>query len=64
MDKKETCPICELKWASRCKCLLNEKICPNGHSWFTCPVHKKTVIGDADHSLNTDICQCNRDDKK
>jgi hypothetical protein len=58
-NKTEYCPICHEKWISQCKCMIGEKTCINDHSWFTCPVHHKIIIGKSDHGLGLE-CQCKK----
>jgi hypothetical protein len=52
------CPICKQKSLGGCRCFLSDQICKNGHHWYVCPLHLKTVIGKSDHSIDTMICRC------
>lgn len=47
--------------------MLCHHTCKNNHSWFKCPVHDIICLGEPDHSLSIDICQCkhlNSSDRK
>ncbi len=52
------CPTCKSKSIGGCRCMLSDQSCANGHTWFVCPVHHKTVLGLSDHSGDTYRCQC------
>ncbi len=52
------CPVCKSKAVMGCRCLLSDQSCENGHSWYVCPIHHKTVVGQSDHSGDTFRCQC------
>ncbi len=56
------CPVCGEKWVSQCKCPLSEHTCKNGHHWFRCPLHHTIVLGEADHSLGLNECQCHENE--
>ena len=52
------CPICKSKSVGGCRCFLSDQICSNGHSWYYCPIHNTTILGESDHSGNTIRCRC------
>jgi len=55
----ENCPVCMRPARSRCRCQRAEFSCPNGHTWFACPIHGLRM-GRADHSIPVapDGCFC------
>jgi hypothetical protein len=52
------CPKCQEKSVFSCRCLLSDQICSNGHHWFVCFVHGKTVLHESSHKVGIDVCQC------
>jgi hypothetical protein len=62
INKKESehdkCPICGESFEMRCKCFVADMWCKNGHAWHYCSVHKCRVIGEWDHSKNSNGCTC------
>jgi hypothetical protein len=31
---EDTCPVCNEKAVSWCRCFINERNCKNGHTWY------------------------------
>ena len=54
----DTCPVCKEKSVMGCRCFLSDQFCINGHHWYICPIHSKTIIGQSDHSIDTMTCRC------
>ena len=52
------CPVCKEKSQGSCRCFLSDSSCVNGHRWYVCPIHHKTIIGQSDHSGDTMRCRC------
>lgn len=52
------CPTCKTKSVGGCRCMLSDQSCANGHSWYVCPIHGKTIVGQSDHSGDTFRCRC------
>jgi hypothetical protein len=50
MTTADDCPTCGEPYAAQCRCLLRDRVCPNGHHWYQCRVCKVTVTGEADHA--------------
>lgn len=57
----DVCPQCGEPPRTTCKCPLNDRVCPAGHHWHECPVHRKLVIGEADHVRLVTECRCQPD---
>lgn len=53
-----TCPICGEPARMSCKCPVSDSLCKNNHRRHYCTVHQKVVKGKADHSRNTEDCNC------
>lgn len=30
---EDTCPVCEGKAVTACRCMINDRTCKNGHTW-------------------------------
>ena len=43
-ENLNTCPVCEGPVESRCRCMIGDKLCQNGHEWVVCPMHEVRVI--------------------
>lgn len=54
----EYCPTCKEKRVRNCRCFKADSTCANGHNWFVCFKHGKTVLGQSDHGKNTFDCSC------
>lgn len=52
------CPVCAEPPEITCKCPRSESRCANGHEWHTCSVHRKVVMGKADHRFDMTTCTC------
>lgn len=53
----DRCPVCGSEAQIRCRCILADCACSNGHEWHTCPVHGVVVIGRGDHTASQK-CSC------
>jgi hypothetical protein len=59
MDTYECqCPVCDRPAVLRCRCPRGALGVAAGHQWHTCTVHRRTVLGESDHSLDTFTCTC------
>lgn len=54
----DICPVCSGEAVARCRCLLGDRRCANGHQWHRCQVHGAVVVGAADHSKGSEECSC------
>ena len=52
------CPVCGKPAVSRCRCIIGDFTCANGHEWHRCPMHKKDVVGSAHGSKFFGGCTC------
>jgi len=52
------CPTCGEKSKMTCRCPRSDSMCPNGHHWHLCTVHKKVDLGKSDHCTDTFTCTC------
>lgn len=53
------CPTCGGEPQLRCRCILADSMCSQGHHWHVCPVHHLVVVGEADHTAgDTMRCTC------
>ncbi len=48
---KDTCPICDMKAINWCKCLINERTCENGHTWYWWNSQK--IVGSKHNNTNS-----------
>lgn len=53
------CPVCEEKAIHVCQCAYNDKICVNGHSWYT-NRKLKVVMGTPHKNSNIMEVSCNK----
>lgn len=60
MKSKNNCPICKEKPIMICMCDREDSQCRNGHWWHTCVIHDKIVLGESDHSIDTNACTCKK----
>lgn len=61
------CPSCGQPGLGRCRCLLGDTRCLNGHHWHHCPGCGAVVLGESDHAKPTeyDLCdQCKAKETK
>lgn len=58
MTDDDYCTVCGAPVERRCRCVLGDRICPNGHHWHFCFDHGTRVESRSDHS---DLrCSCGR----
>ena len=50
MADPDVCPFCDGLVVRRCRCLLGDGACGNGHEWHLCPRCSAVVPGAADHA--------------
>ena len=54
----QDCPFCEAKTVYRCRCMLADKRCANGHEWHQCQEHEGRIVeGPADHGRTGCTCR-------
>lgn len=58
----DNCPVCGKEYVARCRCLLGNKTCANGHDWHRCPVHGTINLGSGHGSGGG--CTCPGGEKK
>ena len=63
-EEYDHCPTCGEMFVTSCRCRRSDRSCKNGHYWHTCVPHQKTVIGQSDHSIDTNACTCLKEEKR
>ncbi len=60
MKSLDGCPQCGAAVKGRCRCMLGDSVCENGHHWHYCEEHTDTIVFTErnTHAPGKPLCTC------